>query len=396
MTIRLMRVLTRLGAGGPPIHCLTVERGLRARGYESTLVTGELGADDGDMSYLLREDDRLDRLRLLGPAASPLRDLAALIALTLRMRRDRPQIVHTHTAKAGVIGRLAAKLAGVPAIVHTLHGNVLSGYFPGPVNWAIRAVERALARWTDAICVLSPSQAGDIAQTHRIAPEDRVVVVPLGMNLAPFAHLEPAPVRAPCDPFVIAWMGRMVPVKDLPLLRSVIEAVIARLPEVRFLIAGDGPERALLDGLPRANVRLLGWLADVRPVIERSHLTILTSKNEGTPVALIQSMAAGRPFVSTAAGGVKDLAGEGLPVDQMRGALVAPSAAAFADSIVALAHDEARRRSMGRRAAEFALATFGEARLLADLDALYRSLLREKGVAIDEVRPAAVARRGQA
>lgn len=368
--IRIIRVLTRLGAGGPPIHCLTATREMTKLGYDATLVTGRCGPGEGDMSYLVREDDPVVRMPSLTPLGSVLEDVRTLFALWRMFRRERPQIVHTHTARAGAIGRLAAWLAQVPVIVHTYHGHVMRGYFSPWKSRLVVLIEKLLARLTTVICVLSPKQAKELGTDIRIAALDKIRVVPLGMDLTSFQSLpEPSDDGTIC----VGWLGRLVPVKGIPLLVDVIDRVLASDDRVRFCIAGDGPERETLErALPRwgDRVKYLGWVEDVAPIIDRCHLLLQTSKAEGTPVSLIQGMAAGRPFVASAVGGVPDLA-----QDHANGIVCKASGEDLAAAVLLLAYDSGKRRSMGRAAAQFAAQHYSTQRLASDLDALYKGLV---------------------
>jgi len=378
---RVCAVLTRLGAGGPPVQAVHTARRMRERGYDWTLVTGSCAAGEQEMSYLLEPGDPIVRVPEMMRPVSPWRDAAALWRLYRLFRRLRPDIVHTHTAKAGLLGRVAACLAGVPVVLHSFHGNVLSAYFPGPVNWLLRGVERALAAITDTICVLSPQQAEEISRRFGIAPENRVRILPLGVDLAPWQALAPPP---PGPDLAVGWLGRLVAVKNIPLLCAVIRQAVREIPGIRFLLAGDGPARPLVERLVAETgegcCRFLGWQQDVQAVIQQCHALILTSHNEGTPVSLIQGMAAGRTFVSTPAGGVVDLV-DPAPVpgppggDWRRNAVLCPpSPEAFVRVLRALAEDRERLESMNRASRAFAV-RFDFERLLRDLDALYAELL---------------------
>jgi glycosyltransferase involved in cell wall biosynthesis len=388
----IVRVLTRLGAGGPPIHAVILTRELSKLGYSSILVTGSRDQQDGDMSYLLRGDDPVHSIPEMSRSVSPWQDLRALIALYRFLRRERPQIVHTHTAKAGVLGRIAARLAGVPVVVHTFHGNVLNGYFSPPVNWAIRQVERVLAYYTDGICVLAPQQASDIVDHHRIAPRGKVHVIPLGMDMTRYSEIASlvnlARALQSDGPITVGWMGRFVPIKDIPLLLATVRETLRRTDRVRFVVAGDGPEAAAVKALagelgPR-RFEWLGWREDVDSVLAGCDVLIQTSRNEGTPVALIQGMAAGRPFVSTAAGGVVDMVtgAVGRERDGCRwfdnGVLAEAHPAAFASALCELAENPGQIARMGRCGAEFANATYSLPTMLQSLDALYSALLEKK------------------
>jgi glycosyltransferase involved in cell wall biosynthesis len=370
MKARVLRVLTRLAAGGPPMHSVLLTREMPKLGYETHLAIGECGKDEREMTYLLTEEDPVTRVPGLGAAIAPLRDLWAIFQLVLLMRRLKPDIVHTHTAKAGALGRLAARLAGVPVVVHTFHGHVLEGYFPAWFNWIVRHVERRLAAVTDRICVLSPSQALDLSKALALPAKEKVEVVPLGFDLSGFVSLPEAR-----GPFTVGWLGRFVPVKNLDLLKCVVEQTLRQTADIHFVIAGEGPEAwkiSELAGRYPANVHAFPWCDDVRPLVSRCHILTLTSKQEGTPVAIIQGMAARRPFVATEAGGLGDLAGDG-----QRGVCCPADARVIAREILLLANDPERRREMGRRASDYAQSAHAPDRLLRDLDNLYRTLLAE-------------------
>jgi glycosyltransferase involved in cell wall biosynthesis len=382
----IVSVLTRLGAGGPPIHTILLMRELSKLGYASSLVTGSTDPQDGDMSYLLRDSDPVHSIPEMSRSVSLWQDLRALIALYRFLRRERPSIVHTHTAKAGVLGRIAARLAGVPIVVHTFHGNVLSHYFSRPASWAIRQIERALARLSDGICVLAPQQASELVDRHHITTRDKIHLIPLGMDLSAFSALEPAARK---DGRITAgWMGRFVPIKDIPLLLAVVRETLRRTDRVRFVIAGDGPEAPLVKAMagefPPERFEWLGWREDVSSVLAECDLLIQTSRNEGTPVALIQGMAAGRPFISTPAGGVVNMVTGSIRREQDgccwfdNGVLANPDPAAFAAALCDMADNPDQMARMGQCGAEFACAHHSLPTMLRSLDALYSALLEKE------------------
>jgi glycosyltransferase involved in cell wall biosynthesis len=391
----IVRVLTRLGAGGPPIHAVLLTRELSKFGYSSILVTGSRDQQDGDMSYLLREGDRVHSIPEMSRSVSPWQDFRALVALYRFLRRVRPSIVHTHTAKAGVLGRIAAWLAGVPVVVHTFHGNVLNHYFSRPASFAIRLVERALAHVTDGICVLAPQQASEIAD-RGIAPRDKIHIIPLGMDLTRFSEttslLNLARATLSGGRITVGWMGRFVAIKDIPLMLAVAQETLRTTDKVRFIVAGDGPEapavKALADELGPHRFEWLGWREDVDTVLAGCDVLMQTSRNEGTPVALIQGMAAGRPFVSTPAGGVVDMVSGPVQREQDgcrwfdNAILVEPDPTAFAAAFRALAENPGEIAAMGQHAAEFARDTYSLPTLLRSLDELYSELLVKKSAKV--------------
>jgi len=355
------------------------------------------------MSYLLREDDPVRSIPEMSRRVSPWDDLRALIGLYLFLRRERPQIVHTHTAKAGALGRIAARLAGVPVVVHTFHGNVLDHYFSPPVSWAVRQLERALAYFTDAICALAPQQASELADRYRIAPRGKIHVIPLGMDLEPFRYLASTLnlARAARDGgrITVGWLGRFVAVKDIPLMLATVKETLRRTDRVRFLVAGDGPEaprvKALASQLGPGRFEWLGWREDVSSVLSQCDLLMQTSRNEGTPVALIQGMAAGRPFVSTPVGGVVDMVCGPVRREQdgcrwfENAVLASPDPAAFASALFELSENPGEITAMGLRGAEFARANYSLPELLRSLDGLYSALLAKKVRRTDHLSSAA-------
>jgi len=384
--MKIVQVLTRLGAGGPPVQSVMLTREMTRMGNPSTLVTGNLDRQDRDMSYLLRQSDRVHWIPEMSRAVSPWRDLRALISLYRFLRRERPSIVHTHTTKAGVLGRLAARMAGVPVVVHTFHGNVLSQYFSRPANWAIQLIERILAKFTDGICVLSPQQASELADRHHIASRNKIHLVPLGLDLTEFSSLGPAARDG--GVITAGWMGRFVPIKDVPLLLAIARETLRRTDRVRFVVAGDGPEaplvKALADEFGTARFRWLGWREDVTPVLAECDLLIQTSRNEGTPGALIQGMAAARPFISTAAGGVVDMVAGPLRRQQDgcrwfdNGVLANATPEAFASALCEFAANPAEIARMGALGAGFASANYSLSTMLQSLNALYSALLEQE------------------
>jgi glycosyltransferase involved in cell wall biosynthesis len=379
---KVVRVITRLNIGGPAIHTLLLTREMAALEYRTVLVAGSCEPEDGDMSYLLRADDSLIEVPELSRSVRPWRNLKALWRLWRLMRRERPAIVHTHTAMAGCLGRLAAVLSGAPIVIHTFHGNSLNEYFSRTQAAVFRRIEQLLARFTDALCVVSPQQATELSAKFHIAPAHKFHVVPLGLDLDDYFALRPP---AGTGPLTVGWFGRMVPVKNIVLLAATIEHALERNQDTRFVIAGDGPDRSALDGVLARNgdrVEWLGWQKEILPTMARCDVVLQTSRNEGTPVALIQGMAGARPFVSTAVGGVVDMVtgSAARSSDGARwhanGVLVDSNAAALAGALTALAEDRALVSHMGRAGRSLADSRYRKERLVQDLDSLYRELLQ--------------------
>ena len=367
-----------MNVGGPARHVLAAARGL-AQDFDTTLLVGDVGPEEDEArAWIGASGVTPERVPGLGRAVRPLDDLRVLGLLTRRLRDLRPQIVHTHTAKAGTLGRLAARRAAVPVVVHTFHGHVFDGYFGGAVSRGLVAVERRLALRTDAVVAVSDEIARDLVERYRIAPAAKVRVIPPGVDLAPFRAAAAGDGRSTArrtlgiapEARVVAWAGRMVPVKEPALALDVARRVAAAEPGVTLLLAGDGPLRAELQRSAPPCVRFLGSVEDIASVHAAADVVLLTSRNEGAPVALIEAAAAGRPVVATRVGGVASV------VDDGRTGTLVPSgdAAGLAAAVLALLRDPAQRRAFGAAAAPRAAERFSTERMLDDLRALYAEL----------------------
>lgn len=381
--LRILRIIARLNVGGPAIHVTLLTARCGPPDFESTLVCGTVGAHEGDMAYLAAEHGVTPLiLPELGRELSPIRDIVTLIKLWRLMRRLRPDIVHTHTAKAGFVGRVAAWLARVPVRVHTYHGHVFHGYFSPLKTRLFLALERLTARITHRLIVISPAQGDELVRTYRIAPVEKFVVVPLGLALEPFAATprHQGAFRAahgvpPAAP-LIGSVGRLVPIKNHALLLRAALQIRQSVPDARFVIVGDGELRAQIEaqidalGL-RDAVIFTGFLRDLRPVYSDLDALVLSSDNEGTPVSILEALAAGVPVIATAVGGVPDVLQQG-----QRGRLVPPGdASALAAGVIAALREAPPDSAAIRRAV---IAEYGIDRLTADLQALYRDLCRAR------------------
>jgi glycosyltransferase involved in cell wall biosynthesis len=380
---RVMRFITRMNVGGPAMHVLVLSDGLSQRGYDHVLVSGMCEEAEGDVAIPFPSGQHIIGLPRLSRSVSPWKDVLSIWQAYRLIRQHQPDIVHTHTAKAGLVGRIAARVAGVPIIVHTFHGNSLSGYFSPLANTCFQSIEKLLARLTHRICVVSNQQLDEITERFCVGPRDRFAVVPLGIDLS--AALESSVREVENGTLNIGWLGRLVPIKGVRLLVDVIDAAVERGLAVRFLIGGDGPERGLLQKCVAKHgeerVQWLGWQPNATDFVGRCHLMIQTSRNEGTPVALIQGMAAARPFVSTPVGGVVDmLSGPPQRTDHgcrwfANGVLVNPDSAAFVEAFDQIQRRPACLAEMGLAARTFAVRTYRAERLVGDLDVIYRELL---------------------
>ncbi|MDX6676987.1 MAG: hypothetical protein QOE31_1039 [Solirubrobacteraceae bacterium] len=383
-----MRIIARLNIGGPAIQAITLTQRLRERGYATRLVRGSESADEGsmdDLAVALGVPTTLVARLRRDPGAG---DLASVVALARLLRRDRPQLVHTHAAKGGTLGRVATLLAyprrGTrPVLVHTFHGHSLTGYFSPRVARVYTTIERVLARRTDALVAVSPEVRDDLVALG-VAPAEHFTVIALGFDLTAFLddtsrEQRRAAVRASwgagADDEVVTLVARLVPIKRVDRFLELATALAAR-PRARFVVVGDGELREQLTTSTAARelgdrLHWAGFRRDVADVCVASDVVVLTSDNEGTPVSLIEAQAAAVPVVSTDVGGV------GFVVRDGRTGLLARAddPAALAAAVAAVLDDatlSARLAAAGRRHVreQFALQ-----RLVDDVDALYRSLL---------------------
>ncbi len=383
--IRVARVIARLNVGGPAQHAILLTAGLDPVRFPSTLITGVVGKGEGDFSPAARARG-VEPLVIpeLGPAIQPGRDVVALGKLVRAFRRLRPDLVHTHTAKAGALGRVAARLAGVPAVVHTFHGHVLEGYFSPGVTRLFLQIERALARVTDRIITLSPRLRQAILGMG-IGRPDQVQVIPLGLDLDPFLRVSsgPADLRTtlaiPLGAPLLGIVGRLVPIKDHPTLFQALTLLEAGSSAPHLVVVGDGERREPLRRLAHqlglaSRIHFLGWRTDLQAILGELDMVICCSRNEGTPVALIEAMAAGIPVVSTDVGGVGDLVVQGET-----GWLVPPDdPPALAQAVQRLLEDPALRRRLAAAARPHALSRHDVKGLIHRMEALYASVMAGK------------------
>lgn len=349
--IRVVRVITRLNVGGPAHQATLLSERLDPVRFRTTLVSGEVGAGEADLTELLRTVGPDVVVRTLRREIQPLDDLKTLIALVRLLRKTRPDVLHTHLAKAGLLGRIAGRLTGVPVIVHTFHGNVLQGYFGRLTSWTFLVLERMLARMSTAVVAISHGQVAELERLG-IARGAKVVRVPLGLDLQPFLEAETGRLRAelavPEDVPLIGIVARLVPIKAVDLFLEAAAIVRSERPDSRFVVIGDGELRPELEALVRARglngaVRFLGWRADLPSIYADLDVLVLTSRNEGTPVSVIEALAAGRAVVATRVGGVPDLLESpdcGITVPPGDGE-------AIARAVLKLIDDPVRRASLG-------------------------------------------------
>ena len=387
--IRVMRVIARMNVGGPAVHIGVLTAGLDPRRYESLTVYGAIGPGEQDMADVLG-DTPVVYIPELGRAVRPFNDLVALIKLLRVVHAFKPHILHTHTAKAGALGRVAGALYGLYhprrriRLIHTYHGHVFTGYFAPWQQTLIRLVERMLGLVTSRVVCISPRQAADLVERYRIVPRRIVRIVPLGFDLSRLLRLnrqsEGLPFRrevgARTDDVVVGFVGRLVAIKNpLLLLRALHLARDQGAHSLKLVVVGGGDlEEDVKREVDRlglsASVHFTGWRRDLAQVYAGLDIVVLCSNNEGTPVSLIEAMAAGCVAVGTAVGGVPDVIRDGET-----GALVPPNDPnALAAVLVHLAGAPVVRQALGE-AGRVAVGIYDRRRLLADTEALYSECL---------------------
>lgn len=374
--IRVMEIIARM-SGGAARHVIELHQLRNPEEFDHRVYTGYVDVDESDLLRLRSATVPVHRVPGLGRSIRPTDDYRALTHLITSMRAFRPHIVHTRTAKAGALGRLAARLSGVgSAQVHTFHGHLLYGYFSGPKRYFYVQAERFLASMSDRLETVGFQVRDDLLKAGIGRPE-QYVVIPPGIQLAPVPDREAARscLGLPPDAPVVAFVGRLTHVKRLDRFVATADAVLRRVPDCRFVICGGGElheeVRRSIEPFQHA-FHLLGWRKDVETVYSAADVVLLTSDNEGTPLTLIEAGMAGRPAVSTRVGSVAEVVRHGDT-----GLLAACDTGELAEQTVRLLSNPVLAGEMGESARKWTLSSFGAERFVADTEALYRSLCEE-------------------
>lgn len=387
---KILRIINRLNIGGPTYNAVYLTRYLQPE-FETLLVAGMKDDTEGDSSYIAR-DHGIEPVYIpdMRRNISPMADWRGYRQIHDIIRRFKPHVVHTHAAKAGALGRLAAYALGVPVIVHTFHGHVFHSYFGLLKTRFFIEAERYLARRSSAIVAISDSQKLELAEQYKICPPEKIAVVPNGFDLSRFQTNQETlrkqfrtQYSIAADEVAIGIVGRLVPIKNHQLfLDSFAKTVRASSAKLRAVIIGDGESRQAVEAHCRslnltfgdvgnAQVVFTSWVLDIERVYAGLDIVALTSLNEGTPVSLIEAQAAGKPVVSTRVGGVHDVVAHGqtgflTPSGDVEGLATCLNQLA-ASEVIRTQFGQAGRIKMERQ--------FGYQRLVADMGALYNRLL---------------------
>jgi glycosyltransferase involved in cell wall biosynthesis len=386
--IRIVRVITRLNIGGPSQHAIILGEALNDQRFHSSLICGSVSPGEGDMTPEARAQGlsvtQIPALRNHGGMIDAVKTVWALYG---ELRVSRPQIVHLHQFKARLLGALAARAAGVPHIVQTHHGTVLQGYFALPRAAAVAALERCLGRWlVHHTIAVSGAVSRELLDRRIVAPQ-RITVIPIGLKLAPFLE---APRHAgalrqelgiPLDAMVIGFVGRLVPIKAAHhFLEAVADIVRTAHRSVYAIVVGDGPQRPSLERQVREwaigdRILFLGWRRDLARVYGDIDVLALSSLNEGTPVVIIEAMAARRAIVATRVGGVPDVVEDGRT-----GLLVEPnSPQRLAAALRRMIEHDALRQQFAAAAQAWVYPRFDASTLCAAMKRYYLEIVREPG-----------------
>jgi len=397
---RIVRIITRLNVGGPARHVVWLTSKLVPPEFESTLIAGTVPTGEGDMSYFAEENGVAPiYLAELSRELSP-KDLISVVKIFRELRQLEPDIVHTHTAKAGAVGRTAAFLykyltletfVGRPRRVkkvHTFHGHVFHSYYGKFKTRIFILIEKLLARTTDRIIVISEQQLEEIAGKFKIGRREQFVVIPLGIepiekNVESKTSLREE-FSIPEDRLIAGFIGRLTEIKNLDLLLATASLCQKDAVPVHFAIVGDGHLREALERrsaeLNLSNISFAGNRKEIGPILSELDLFVLTSRNEGTPLSMIEAMAAGVPVVSTAVGGVVDLAGkvekseDGFEVAERAVLIRTLDPADFQKGLLYLLKSEKVRETLGLLSAQFVDERYSVTRLVNDVAQLYRDV----------------------
>ncbi len=408
--MKILRIIARLNVGGPARHVVWLTKNLNTNGFQSALIAGTVPDGEEDMSYFAAENGvEPIYISALSRELSP-KDIVSLYKIYREIKRQKPDIIHTHTAKAGTVGRIAAffykwltfgTLIGRPRavkVVHTFHGHVFHSYYGATKTRVFLLIEKILARFaTNRIVVITQQQFVEIHEKFGVGKRGQFSIIPLGIDLGSYSNsidhrnILRNEIGAADDDIVVGFTGRLTEIKNIPLLIDVAARykLLAVEPKLKFVIIGDGNLRTELESSAAELVRdgtvtFLGNRDDVSQLLPGFDIIALTSKNEGTPLSLIEAMAAGVPLISTAVGGVVDLVGETL--EHQDGFRICERGVTaddlepkhFLNGLLYLAKDEKLQKRLKENAAAFVNAQYSIDRLTIDIESLYRELMTQR------------------
>ena len=372
--VKVMQIIARMNVGGPAVIVAELMRGLDKSAFEQILVTGYCDENEADYLDTVATDIKATRIAGLGRSVSLIADLKAFFGLVSLIRKYKPDVIHTHTAKAGVLGRMASLLAGRGAVrVHTFHGHLLHGYFNGLLTNVIILIEKFFAARTSVLIAIGSKVRDDLVAAG-IGNTAKYRVFFPGLPAPKSVTKESAQNTLGISPqaLYITFVGRLTQIKRPDRLLDVAKECKQRGINVRFLVAGEGElfegskQRALEEQL---NITFLGWRSDIAQIFAASDIAILTSDNEGIPLTLIQAAQASLPIVATNVGSISDIV-----INESTGYLTSTNPSELADAIEKLVRDPQLRTMMGEAGKARAGQYFSLDRMLKDHADLYHSL----------------------
>ena len=376
--IRVMRIIARMNVGGPAVQVSGLMRGFDSIEFNHRLYTGYCAADEADYLDTVATDVKATRIQGFGRRVSLGGDIKAFIALVREIRSFKPHVIHTHTAKAGFLGRIASIVSLQPAIrVHTFHGHLLNGYFGTFKRSLVVIAEKFLALFTHQLLAVGDKVRQDLLNAG-IGSKDKFGLMPPGLAIAvlPDRNESRIALTLPSNSLQCAFIGRVTQIKRPDRFLDVVSEIKKRGVDLDFFIAGDGElletcrERIKKDNLP---VTILGWQSDIERVLSSADMVVLTSDNEGTPLSLIQAGMAGLPVVTTNVGSVPEIV-----LDGVTGIVTELGVQEIANALEKLVNDSVLRTKLGVAAQEFTMSNFGVKRLVHDHEELYKNLISSR------------------
>jgi glycosyltransferase involved in cell wall biosynthesis len=382
-------MIARLNVGGPAIHTTLLTKYMEEKGYQTLLVSGREEKYEGNMLYLAEEKGvKPVIINEMSREIRPRQDWISYKKICRLMEEFKPDIVHTHTSKAGTLGRLAAHKYKVPVVVHTFHGHVLRGEF-GPIRSEVfRQVEKFLARYTDRLVFISGTGKGELVELG-VAPPEKFAVVYLGLELEKFrnAKQQRGAIRHELglseDDYLVGMVARLAGIKNHAEYFEAIRRIAPTNPNIHFAVIGDGPTREQLSAIVRdmkiqSNVHFLGMRQDMVQVHADLDLCVLTSRNEGLPVAFLEALSSGTPILGSDVGATRELRLPNWPV----ALYPLGNVDEFVIAVLDIHKNREPYSAMAREVKDLVIKRFSIHRLVDDLDRLYRQLLEEKKVVI--------------
>ncbi|MCZ2355830.1 MAG: glycosyltransferase [Bacteroidia bacterium] len=394
---RILRIINRLNIGGPTYNAVFLTKYL-APEYETCLLSGQIFAGEASSSFVAAENGVEPRfIRSLERTPNPFNDFLAYREIRQIIKEFKPDIVHTHATKPGLVGRLAAYHEKVPVIIHTYHGHYFHSYFHPIITKFFLFIERWLATKSTGIIAISESQKKELADVYHVADSDKIHVVHNGFDLSKFTDNQEFKRKSfrqqwsiSNNEIAIGIIGRIVPIKNHPLFLSACATLKQLCPpniKLRFFIIGDGTDKDAVEAQAKhlgftlgsqqqpAELTFTSWIRDIDIATAGLDIIVLSSLNEGTPVSLIEAQAAAKPIVTTRVGGVADI------VIPNQTAFVTPSrdANAMANALLQLIKNPDQRIQMGNEGRKYVMERFSYQTLVQNMRSCYEQLFKKAG-----------------